>query len=156
MGYLQLTFKRCLLCRRLLQFLHVFDQRLLHLLKRVAQLVYLVAALHLGQLRMEVAFGHLIGRCRQLFDRLDGPLDGPASEDVHHQQSHDNEQNQEATQHIAEDVDEKHWRHETHRPVTILDGLITDKNFLVIQYHFISVTILKRHHFTADTIRVLV
>ena len=59
--YLQLALEGGLLCRRALELLHVSGQRVLHLLERVAQQVYLVTACQRGQRRAEVTLGHLVG-----------------------------------------------------------------------------------------------
>ena len=82
MGNLQLALHRHFGGGGHAQLVGIENERLLHVLERVAQLVYLVLGMHLGQRSVEVAFGHLVGRCRQLAQRVGHLLDASTSAKV--------------------------------------------------------------------------
>ena len=93
MRNLQFALYRCLGCRGALQFLDVGGERVLHVLERVAQQVYLVVALDGGQGSIELSVCHLVGDGSQLFQRLCSAPDGKtADEEGDEQHQGDNQQ----------------------------------------------------------------
>ena len=87
MGYLQLTLHSCLLGCRITQLIDIAGQGLLHVLKRITQLVDFVTTLNVRQMRLEVTFGHLVGRDSQLPQWRRGLLDAATAYEEHNQQS---------------------------------------------------------------------
>ncbi len=83
-GYLQFIFYRGFSRRCRFQVFHIGCQRLLHVFKRVAQLVNLIVVLDGWQLCVEMTLSHHIGCICQHFQRFRRTLDDkPANQEGH-------------------------------------------------------------------------
>ena len=100
MGYLQFVLYRGLLRGCGLQILNIFGQRVLHVLKRVAQLTYLIAMLDGRQQGVKLSLSHLVGGICQLFQGLYRTLNGEETyQECDKQHDNDDKQDDNAYHH---------------------------------------------------------
>ena len=104
-GHLHLILDGCLLGCGSTQVFNIAGQRLLHLGKRVAQMVNLITTLQCRQFCLEVTLCHLVGCGGQLLQWVDGLLDGSAAKEVNHQQAYEDKHDGDARYHVTCDVD---------------------------------------------------
>ena len=88
---MQVAFYRCLLRCGNLQFVDIFDERLLHIAKRLAQLPDFIDAFEIWQLGIELARGDSLSLLRQDMQRLQLARYDADEEEEHQQQTHDND-----------------------------------------------------------------
>ena len=105
-GDAQVTLYRCFLGRRVLQFLDVSHQRLLHIPERLRQLSYLVDTFEVGQLSVKLSGGYRLGTLGQLSERPQLAGNDADEEEEHQQQTADDNGHNRTTQTVeaAEDV----------------------------------------------------
>ena len=112
---------------------------MLHALKRVAQLTYLVVVLDTRQRCREVSLGHFVGRLGQLLQRAGGALDDDASHDAGDQQGDGYEYQQDGADGHAQTVDDEAGDGQGYRPVGALDGLIEHVGIETLEIEILEV-----------------
>ena len=139
MGNVEFALDGRFLCRGGFQLLDVLGERMLHIFKRVAQLVNLVAVLHQGQRRVEVSLGHLVSRRSQLVEGLRHFFDAPPAGKVDDDETQEDEEQEEAAQYPGEDVDEEARDDQRHRPRGVLHGLVADIHLFALHHQLVVV-----------------
>ena len=127
------------------QFINVFHQRMLEVLKRVMKFLEFILRFYLRKFGFEISMGNLLGHIREVLHRSNHSTDSVVVQQDHEQQCNHTQHNEQVSQHLDLHIQFASWTNNGNYPLRCLYRRVEDKEFLstLVSEHFTGTAV---HH----------